>query len=57
MKDVSGGREGRIPLLRESDLTNEQKAKLMELFDTSGATSKGTVVYNKKGEVIVDFAD
>ena len=57
MKDVFGGRDGRIPLLEESDLTNEQKAKLMELFDTSGATSKGTVVYNKKGEVIVDFAD
>ena len=56
MKDVSGGREGRIPLLQESDLTNEQKAKLLELFDTSGATSEGTVVYNKKGEVIIDFA-
>lgn len=57
MKDVSGGREGRIPLILESDLTNEQKAMLLRMFDTSGATSEGTVVFKKNGKILIDFAN
>ena len=57
MKDVSGGREGRIPLILESDLTNEQKAMLLRMFDTSGAMSEGTVVFKKNGKILIDFAN
>ena len=56
MSDVKGGREGRIPVLLQSDLTNEQKAMLMRMFDTSGATSDGTKVYAKNGDLVIDFA-
>ena len=57
LQGVSGGREGRIPVLMESDLTNEQKALLMRMMDTSGGYEQGTAFYNKKGELIVDFAN
>ena len=56
MSDVKGGREGRIPVLLQSDLTNEQKSMLMRMFDTSGATSDGTKVYAKNGDLVIDFA-
>ena len=57
MKDVTGGRKNRIPLLLESDLTNEQKAMILRMVDTSGATSEGTVVYKSNGNILIDFAN
>lgn len=55
LNGVSGGRDGRIPILLDSDLTNEQKALMMQMFDTADGYADGTVFYNKKGEAIIDF--
>lgn len=57
MNGIDGGREPRISeLLKADDLTNEEKAMLTRMFDTAGAKSKGTKVFNKKDELIIDFA-
>ena len=57
LKNAVGGRDGRAEILwNESSLSPEDKAKLMEMYDTSDGYAEGSKFLNKNGKELYDFA-